>query len=67
MKVMIVKATVPSYWYASYIGEIFEVEDYTKYDFRVKDLGGHLISKLDCVEYFQYLMRKAIDKTSNNR
>lgn len=40
LKVKVTKASLPDYWYADKIGEIFEVEDATDDEWRMYDKDG---------------------------
>lgn len=46
MKVKVVKCEAKSYWYSDKIGQVFEVEDYDKSDYRVIK-SGHYLYKYD--------------------
>jgi len=47
MKIKIIKAGSPGYWYSLHIGKEFGVLGETEKDYRVLD-GNHFVAKSDC-------------------
>ena len=63
VKVIIRKTTLPTYWYADKIGQIFECYQRSSNHYQVVGYKGtvHFIAADDCIPY-DYIGRKPIKK-----